>query len=262
MTRPKVDSWSADQSGTEVPSNFHGTPGVIEANYASEDSRSAAKEDGAPGRVCTGTPGVDLKARRAVALFVVAALIGCTRDAPVVPGDAAADYDHDHSHTHSADAGHEHSHDAFEGDHKHGHSHGHRHAEPTRGGTVVSVGHTHHEKGVDVFHAEVLPPAGGRMLIELLVEDAGHMKPADVAEDSFDAIVGPTDGDATLAATVTFGREDGSLFAAEVPGRVAGEPKLTVVVPKIELGGERLNFSYKLEAADDDGPEADAEDAE
>ena len=100
------------------------------------------------------------------------------------------------------------------------------------------------------------------MLIELLVEDAGHMKPADVAGDAFDAIVGPTDGEPTLAKTVTFKREDGSLFAAEVPEATAAEPKLTVVVPKIELGGERLNFSYKLEAADDDGPEADAEDAE
>ena len=174
-------------------------------------------------------------------------LSGCGDAAtPVVPADAAADFDHDHSHPHSGGIGHEHDHGDFEGDHSHGHSHAHRHAEPTRGGRIVSVGHTHHDAGVDVFHAEVLPLSGGRLVLEVLVEEDGHMRPANVPEDSFEAIVGPTDGDDGLARTITFKRQEDSLFSADAPEDLTGDAAMTVVVPRIELGGERLNFSYTV----------------
>ncbi|MAR13516.1 MAG: hypothetical protein CL681_26525 [Blastopirellula sp.] len=190
-------------------------------------------------------------------------LCGCNQSAPTT-GDMNADFDHNHRHQHGTGHDHEHDHDdGFAGGHSHEHGHGHRHGKPLHGGRLVSIGHSHHAEGATHYHAEIMPLVDGRVTIHLLTEnDAGESVafPIEVAEIT--AYVDRLDREDSLATEIVFTAEgDGpaSEFVTTVPETHRDSAELSIVVPKVKLGGERQNFSFTVstgEQASNAGSEA------
>ena len=86
------------------------------------------------------------------------------------------------------------------------------------------------------------------MRFHVLIEDEdGELQEQPVEAAEILAIVNVTDADTELATQVSFMRSssDESLFAVQVPEALASAERLTVVVPKIKVGKERLNFKFE-----------------
>ena len=117
------------------------------------------------------------------------------------------------------------------------------------GGQIVAIGHSHHGNGQTHYHAEIMPLADGKVIFHVLTDDGhGEPQPADLAIDKIRAYVDPLDRDSVQAVEVTFSarkKSGGSTFTATIPEVLQDSKRLSVIIPKIELGGERLNFSFK-----------------
>ena len=94
-----------------------------------------------------------------------------------------------------------------------------------------------------------MPLADGKITFHVLTENGhGETQPAGVATEKIRAYVDPLDRDSVQAVEVVFSatkNSDGSTFTATIPEVLQDSKRLSVIVPKIELGGERLNFSFK-----------------
>ena len=172
---------------------------------------------------------------------------GCGQSASSVTTGMVADVGHRHG------PGHDHK-------HPHPHTHGHRHGEPLHGGRIVSIGHSHYASGETHYHAEVMQVADGRITFHVLTENAeGKSVDYRVAATEIVAYVDRLDKESTRAQEVVFSAEGEvgeSTFAAAVPASLLESKELSVVVPKIELGGEWLNFSFKTSTKDEPAPSA------
>lgn len=179
----------------------------------------------------------------ALGLFVA----GCERSAPLGGVEAVVKSEPGHEHDHSA--GH---------DHAHAHGHDHEHGDPLYGGETVEIGHSHHASGETYYHAEVMPVAEGRITFHVLTETAdGKSEPCEVAQTTITAYAGRPDRDASQAQEVAFssdGEEGGATFAAPIPESLLDSERLFVVVPKIELGGEQLSFSFTATKPNEPAP--------
>lgn len=193
-------------------------------------------------------------------LVAAAMLTGCTDD-PVGPPETPAvvsdaDHEHGHPHVHADDIGHDHDHDDFEGSHDHGHAHSHRHDDGQR---LVSIGHTHHSQGVTDYHARIGPSDGQTLEITLLADDgSGQLVPVAAGDDRFEAIVGSSANAGLSSRSLKFEPvvgEPGHYTASLEMLTPTTEPSV-VLVPAVKLGGERLDFSFPLPAAE---PSEDAD---
>lgn len=159
-------------------------------------------------------------------------------------------HDHDHKHVHGPGADHEHEHeDGHQGAHSHLHTHGHRHGKPIHGGKIVSLGHTHHEKGSTNYHAEILPANEDQISFHVLVEDEeGKLKDFSADDEKVAGFVNVKKGNSLGAVEIEFERdkEDQSKFASAIPERFIKAEDLTVVIPKIQIGSQKLDFSFKV----------------
>lgn len=170
-----------------------------------------------------------------------------------VTTDMHEDFDHDHQHTHGEETEHEHEHkDGFEGSHSHPHSHSHRHGKPLFGGKISSIGHSHHKEGEKHYHVEVMPVVDGVITFHLLTETSeGKSKSHPVEETEIVSIINAFKGEPILASELVFASKDGkspaSTFSATIPENFSEDQKLLIVIPKIKLGGERLNFSFTVD---------------
>lgn len=174
-------------------------------------------------------------------VFAAVLFVGCNLSDSPAANNTNADVKHDHQHPHGD---HEHSH-AKE------HAHGHRRAEALYGGRIVSIGHSHHADGVTHYHAEVMPIARGRITFHVQVEDErGRSKDFPVESKEIIAFVDRLGAESPRALEVVFraDAESRATYVADIPEdwRESNE-KLSVVVPKIKLGGERLSFSFSAE---------------
>ena len=190
------------------------------------------------------------------AMFGLPLLNGCSEsgmpDATDIPitTDMHEDFDHDHAHKHSGNDDHEHDHeDGFSGSHAHGHQHGHRHGAPLHGGRIVSIGHTHHKDGAKHFHAEVMPLDGNEVRIHLLAElDDGTSEDFPIEETSIVALIS-AEGQEALTEEVEFTgseRDSTAEFVMSLPESLSDSDAFTVVIPKLMLGGQRQDFSFKI----------------
>lgn len=182
-------------------------------------------------------------------------LSGCDQSPSSVTTDMHADFGHDHRHQHGPGHDHEHDHEGgFQGGHSHSHTHGHRHGEPLHGGRIASIGHSHHATGETHFHAEVMPVVDRQITFHVLTENAeGKSEDYPVEATEIVAYVDRLDKESTRSLEVVFSAkgEDGrSTFVAAVPESFLESKELSVVVPKIKLGGERLNFSFTAQQAE------------
>ena len=147
-----------------------------------------------------------------------------------------------------SDVSHESSHS-----HEHDHDHSHHHSEPRFGGEMVEVGHTHNPNGLLFYFAEVLPVKDNSISFYLSVEDeAGKSSSAKITGTEIMAYVSDIESETTVAREMTFEiKEHNSdntitLLAAQIPTNFVNSRKLSVVVPKLTLGGERLNFTFEF----------------
>jgi len=189
-------------------------------------------------------------------VFVVAALMNAGCSEPADSGlvtDMHHDFDHEHKHQHGETQGdHEHEHEGgFQGSHTHEHSHGHRHGEPLFGGKIVSIGHAHHEDGATHFHAEVMPIQEGGICFHVMTDaDDGSLEPMPIEATELTALIGVR-GKESLSAECTFtavgDERPASQFSVVIPESIAEETSYSIVVPKIEVGGHRQNFSFQVQ---------------
>ena len=193
-----------------------------------------------------------------ILLGVAALASGCEQtSSEAVTTEMHEDFDHDHEHVHGAGQDHEHEHaDGHEGRHSHPHSHSHRHGEPLHGGRIVSIGHTHHQDGEAHYHAEVMPVTDGTITFHILTESVdGASRDFPVEATEVTAYVNASKGESTQpvrALETTFaavGAPGSAEFRSAVPEQFAQIARLSIVVPKIVLGGERFSFSFTASRA-------------
>lgn len=187
---------------------------------------------------------------------------GCDRPASAVSADPHLDSAHDHGHHHGPGHSHDHQHGpgVGEGHHDHTHRHRHDHDQGPHGGQIVAIGHVHHARGETHFYAEIMPIVENRITLHLLSENAqGERKPhpGDVSE--LTAYLDRLDRDSSHAAEIVFqvARSGVGTLSAAIPESFLESQRLLVVVPRIELGGERLSFSF---SASVDGSQANSAD--
>ncbi len=178
-----------------------------------------------------------------LAVFLLAtglSLVGCEQSASTVD---TADSENGQRHQHGS--GHAHADP---------HNHGHQHGDPIHGGRIVAIGHTHHGSKETHYHAEIMPVVSGQITFHVLTDDAkGKSQTVPVAATKIVAYVDPLDRETVQAYEVVFSSKDnggGSTFVATIPESLQDCKRLSVVVPKIELGGERLNFSFTTSLKD------------
>ena len=191
----------------------------------------------------------------AVLILTVACCTACTHDdgrsdGPITT-DMHEDFDHEHKHRHTSNGDHEHEHeDGFRGSHSHGHTHTHRHGEPLHGGRIVSIGHTHHKNGATHFHAEVMPLQDSRIRFFLLTEtDDGESRDHPIQQKEIPALVSVKGREDTAAEHLfsSVGDDDTtSEFALQIPESFAGSDSFSVVIPRVEIDGQRQNFSFTV----------------
>jgi len=206
---------------------------------------------------------------------------GCTDHDASITTDMHEDFDHEHKHQHTGEDNHEHEHkDDFRGSHSHGHGHNHRHGEPLHGGRIVSIGHAHHKDGATHFHAEVMPLADNTLRFHLLTEtDDGKSSDFPIEAKEITALIS-IQGQEAASSECTFGAvghgDEASEFSLVLADHLSDAEAFNVVIPKVTLGGQRQNFSFKanrptaasestssnetdtVEAPDDNTPQQDS----
>ena len=170
---------------------------------------------------------------------------------PATTNHMHEDFDHDHHHVHGDGQDHEHGHsDGFHGSHSHKHSHSHRHGKPVYGGRVVSIGHSHHKDGATHYHAEVMPATDGKIIFYLLTEtDEGKLKDFSIDIEKLKGYANRRVAKSGESRPLQFTREEfdqATRFVASVPESLTDVEELMVMIPRIKLGGERLNFSFRV----------------
>ncbi|MCR9197343.1 MAG: hypothetical protein NXI04_01745 [Planctomycetaceae bacterium] len=188
-------------------------------------------------------------------------LAGCSDGEGPLTTDMQEDFTHDHQHQHGTGDGHEHEHDNdFEGSHSHGHQHGHRHGKPLHGGRVLSVGHTHHKGGATHFHVELMPMTDDSIRFFLQTEDAhGEAMDCAIEDAEIEALISVR-GMEAASKEVRFeavAGGNGSEFVLQLPEDLVSGKEFSVIVPKLKLGGQRQNFSFKISREADSGTQAD-----
>ena len=142
-------------------------------------------------------------------------------------------------------------------EHEHGHDHDHHHSGPRFGGKMVEVGHTHNPEGLLFYFAEILPVKENTISLHLSVEDeAGNSKSVTITGTQVMAYVSDAELETTVSREMTFELQNNNtespatLLSATIPTSFVKSPRLSIVVPKLTLGGERLNFSFGVSTTD------------
>ena len=70
------------------------------------------------------------------------------------------------------------------------------------------------------------------------------------------AFVSDTESETTVSREMTFELQENNsdnpatLLSATIPMSLVNSPRLSIVIPKLTLGGERLNFSFEVSTTD------------
>ena len=137
--------------------------------------------------------------------------------------------------------------------HSHDHNHGHRHGKPLFGGRVVEIGHTHKSDGLVFYFAEILPEKDNTIRLYISTENEKGKSQAAAIETPTVAAYATDGKEASMfSKEMIFKRiqEDGEITAVLLSGTIPTDlltnKELSLVVPKIVLGGERLSFSIPI----------------
>ena len=151
-----------------------------------------------------------------------------------------------------SDANHETGHS-----HENEHGHDHHHSGARFGGQMVEVGHTHNPEGLLFYFAEILPVKENTISLHVTVEDeAGNSNSVTITESEVMAFVSDAELETTVSREMTFELQEtntgspATILSATIPTSLVNSPRLSIVIPKLTLGGERLNFSFEVSTTD------------
>ncbi len=158
------------------------------------------------------------------------------------------DVEHQHRHVHADGVAHDHEHDDFEGAHSHPHDHGHRHADAPHGGQIVAIGHTTHQTGEQLFHAEVMPISDGTITFHLLTETSeGAWTEFPIPAAEINGLISRTENEEDQPVAVTFVAQhenNSATFKASIPDSLSAAGGFRVAVSKVALGEGTHNFEF------------------
>ncbi len=137
-------------------------------------------------------------------------------------------------------------------DAEHTHDHGHHHAEPAFGGKIVDIGHTHGANGLLFYYAEVLPVGDNTISLYVAAADeAGKGKAVSMEETELMAYVTDAEQETSVTKEVVFKIKDTGetvlFLSASIPADFSNSKRLSVIVPKLSFGDERLNFGFEVD---------------
>ncbi|MBA60908.1 MAG: hypothetical protein CMJ76_00940 [Planctomycetaceae bacterium] len=137
--------------------------------------------------------------------------------------------------------------------HDHDHDHGHVHAEPAFGGQIVDVGHTHGANGLLFYYAEILPVADNTMSLYVAVADeTGKEHSVSMEETELMAYVTDAEQETSVTKEVILKIKDTGepvlFLSASIPADFSNSRRLSVIVPKLTFGNERLNFGFEVDS--------------
>jgi len=151
-----------------------------------------------------------------------------------------------------SDANHETGHS-----HENENGHDHHHSGARFGGQMVEVGHTHNPEGLLFYFAEILPVTENTISLHMSVEDEiGNSNSVTITETEVMAFVSDAESETTVSREMTFELQENNsdnpatLLSATIPMSLVNSPRLSIVIPKLTLGGERLNFSFEVSTTD------------
>jgi hypothetical protein len=137
--------------------------------------------------------------------------------------------------------------------HSHNHNHEHHHGEPQFGGRIVEIGHTHNPDGLTFYLAEILPEKNKTIRLHVSAENENSDSTAVAMEASpIAAYVTDPEGDSIFSKEIIFATSKGNsdvpatLWSADIPDDLLDRKQLSLVIPKVVLGGERLSFSFTI----------------
>ncbi len=164
---------------------------------------------------------------------------GCNPPAPSTePGQVTTEI----SRTHGDDHSHHHDHD-------HPHDHSHPAVKSGHGGRMIPIGHTHHGSGATHYYAEIMQPADGKITMFITKTEAqGTPQPIRIDTEEIVGYAAPLDRRAGLATELVFQTTENSgrsMWSASIPESLKYGSDLSVVIPKITLDDEWLNFSFQ-----------------
>ena len=142
--------------------------------------------------------------------------------------------------------------------HVHTDNHGHVHSPPRFGGQISEIGHTHGTEGLIFYYAEALPDSGNTVRLYISSEDEqGNSTNAEIDGSSVLAYLAGADEDSRLSRKITFtataATDDPTVtfLTAEIPKDLRDTKQLSLVCPKIVLGGQRSNFMLSIDREHD-----------
>jgi|GEM_PF-1047275 len=137
--------------------------------------------------------------------------------------------------------------------HSHDHNHGHHHSEPLFGGQLVEIGHTHKRDGIAFYFAEILPEQNNTIRLYISVERKNEKpKPAAIEASTVAAYAADAANASMFSKEVVLTRDaemadiPAVLLSGPIPADLLHKDQISLVVPKIILGGERLSFSLSI----------------
>ena len=137
--------------------------------------------------------------------------------------------------------------------HSHDHNHEHHHAEPQFGGRIVEIGHTHNPDGLTFYLAEVLPEKNSTIRLHVSAEnEKGESTAVAMETTPIAAYVTDPQDESIFSKEIVFATSKGdndvppTLLSADIPDDLFDRKQLSLVIPKIVLGGERLSFSFTI----------------
>ena len=114
---------------------------------------------------------------------------------------------------------------------------------------MIPIGHSHHSNGATHYYAEVISPEQSELTLYLTTTDEhGTSHPVQVEAEAIAAYAAPLDRKAGVATELIFlpsENGDRSVWSTKVPESLNNGSGLSIVVPKITLGGEWQNFSFQ-----------------
>ena len=150
--------------------------------------------------------------------------------------------------------------------HSHDHDHGHRHGEPLFGGQITEIGHTHKSDGLIFYFAEILPEKDNTIRLYISSEDEKGKSQAAAIETPTVAAYATDGKEASMfSKEMIFKRIQGEgeitavLLSGTIPTDLLSNKELSLVVPKIVLGGERLSFALSIKRSPTQDTNHDAE---
>lgn len=150
----------------------------------------------------------------------------------------------------------DHSHN--EGDHGlHSHTHDHRKHQPLHGGKLVEIGHTHNKDGATHYFAEVMPQTADEVQFFLAREsDDGGLEDYRPDAQEILALVDAVGQKRPKSKEIRFSAEDIEgqplKFSANLKDVYPDADELMIVIPKLKVGQERMNFSFSISRKDAD----------